>query len=113
MSSATTDRRLGLTGGAAIKVPCKATTTAAITLSAEQTVDGISCITGDRVLVRSQTDNKTNGIYVVDTGTWTRDLDFDGTADAVTGTLVMVLNGSTNANTYWRLATTGTVTFGT
>lgn len=112
MTSSTTDRRLGLTGSAAIKVPCKAATTANITLSGEQTVDGVSCVTGDRVLVKSQTSSINNGIYEVDTGTWTRDLDFDGANDVVTGTIVMVLNGSANQNTYWRVTTTGTITFG-
>lgn len=112
MASSTTDRRLGLTGGAAIKVPCKAATTSNLTLSGEQTVDGVSCTAGDRVLVKNQTSSVDNGIYVCDTGTWTRDLDFDGSADAVTGTLVMVINGSTNSNTYWRVTTTGTITFG-
>lgn len=113
MTSSTTDRRLGLTGSAAIKVPCKAAATANITLSGEQTIDGFSCVTGDRVLVKSQTSSVDNGIYVCDTGTWTRDLDFDGPNDVTTGTIVMVLNGSSNSNTYWRLATTGTITFGT
>lgn len=112
MASTSTDRRLGLTGSAAIKVPCAAATTANTTLSGEQTVDGVSCVTGDRVLVKNQTSSVDNGIYVVDTGTWTRDLDFDGANDVTTGTIVMVLNGSVNANTYWRVTTTGDITFG-
>lgn len=112
MTSVTTDRRLGLTGSAAIKVPCKAATTSNITLSGAQTIDGVSCTTGDRVLVRSQTSSVDNGVYVVDTGTWTRDLDFDGQNDVTTGTIVMVLNGSTNANTYWRVTTASPITFG-
>lgn len=114
MASSTTDRRLGLTGGRAIKEPCKAATTANITLSGEQTVDGVSCVTGDRVLVKSQTSSVDNGVYVCDTGTWTRDLDFDGPNDVTTGTIVMVLNGSANVNTYWRITTTDDpITFGT
>lgn len=112
MTSPTTDRRLGLSGGAAIKVPCRAATTSNITLSGEQTVDGVSCVTGDRVLVKSQTSSVDNGIYVCDSGTWTRDLDFDGPNDVTTGTIVMVLNGSANSNTYWRLTTAGTIAFG-
>lgn len=112
MTSSTTDRRLGLTGGAAIKVPCKAATTASITLSGEQTVDGISCTTGNRVLVKDQTSSVDNGVYVVDTGTWTRDLDFDGSNDVVTGTLVPINSGSSNGKKVFRVTTTGTITFG-
>ena len=112
MSSATTDRRIGLNGGAAFKVPCKAASTANLVLSGEQTVDGVACVTGDRVLVKNQTDQTTNGIWVVSTASWTRDLDFDGNLDAVTGTQVMTLNGSANSNSFWRLATTGAINFG-
>lgn len=112
MTSTTTDRRIGLSGSDAIKTPCSAATTSAITLSGEQTVDGVSCVTGDRVLVKNQASSVDNGIYVCDTGTWTRDLDFDGPLDVTTGTLVSVQSGSANATTYWRLTTTGDITFG-
>ena len=112
MGSTTTDRRIGLNSGAAFKVPCKAASTANLVLSGEQTVDGVACVTGDRVLVKNQTDQTTNGIWVVSTASWTRDLDFDGNLDAVTGTLVMTLNGSANSNSFWRLATTGAINFG-
>lgn len=113
MTTPTTDRRLGLNGGAAIKVPCRAATTANITLSGEQTVDGVACVTGDRVLVKNQTDQTTNGVYDVSTAAWTRSYDYNGNFDVVTGTIVMVISGTTNINTYWRLSTTGTITIGT
>lgn len=113
MSSSTTDRRLGLTGGAAIKAPCKAATTANITLSGEQTIDGVSCVTSDRVLVKNQTTGSENGIYVVDTGAWTRDLDCDGTNDLRSGTLVRVNQGSSNAGGWFQLSTSDPITIGT
>ena len=112
MGSITTDRRIGLNSGAAFKVPCKAASTANLVLSGEQTVDGVACVTGDRVLVKNQTDQTANGIWVVSTASWTRDLDFDGNLDAVTGTQVMTLNGNTNSNSFWRLATIGAINFG-
>lgn len=114
MSSSTTDRRLGLTGGTAFKAPVKAATTANITLSGEQTVDGVSCVTADRVLVKNQTTGSQNGIYVVDTGTWTRDLDFDGSNDVVCGTQVYVVTGgSANGGGTFVVTTSGTITPGT
>lgn len=113
MASSTTDRRLGLTGGTAMKAPCKAATTANITLSGEQTVDGISCVTGDRILVKNQTTGADNGIYVVDTGSWTRDLDFDGSYDVRSGTVVRVNQGSTNGVGIFYISTADPITIGT
>lgn len=69
MSSSSTDRRLGLTGGMAIKTPCICATTANITLSGEQTIDSIAAVTGNRVLVKNQTTTTANGIYCVDPST--------------------------------------------
>src|SRR3990167_988096 len=96
MASSTTDSRLGLTGGTAFKAPCKAASTANLTLSGEQTVDGVACVTDDRVLVKDQTACAENGIYVVDTGAWSRSLDFDGTNDVVQGTQVYVNTGGSS-----------------
>ena len=104
-----TDRTTGLVGNAAFKVPVRAATTANITLSGEQTIDNVACVDGNRVLVKNQTDQTDNGIYVVDTGAWDRAKDFDGVHDVVNGTLVMVIAGTTNINTYWRCTTADTV----
>lgn len=48
-----------------------------ITLSGNQTIDGIGTTVGDRVLVNGQTDLVENGVYVVATGAWTRAADFN------------------------------------
>lgn len=113
MSSSTTDRRLGLTGGTAFKAPVKAATTANVTLSGEQSIDGVSCVTDDRILVKNQTTASQNGIYVVDTGSWTRDLDFDGRNDVVQGTQVYVNTGGTaNGGGTFVVTTSGTITPG-
>jgi hypothetical protein len=105
------DRRLGLFGGAAIKVPSRVATTGNITLDGLQTVDGVALSAGDRVLVRAQTDASENGIYQADTGEWQRALDFNGPRDVVQGTLVLVTGGSSNPNgwTIYELATVNPV----
>lgn len=113
MTSVSTSRRQGLNSSAAIKVPCRAASTVNLVLSGLQTVDAVALAAGDRVLVKNQTTSTENGIYTADTGTWERDLDFDGSYDAVTGTLVMVTAGTTNGNTFWRLSTSAPVVFGT
>ncbi len=60
------------TYGAKPADPVKAATTANITLSGPQTIDGVSCVAGDRVLVWKQTTATQNGIYLVASGAWTR-----------------------------------------
>lgn len=113
MTSTVTDRIDGVSTSTAIKAPVRVATTAAITLSGEQTIDGVACVTGDRVLVKNQATASANGIYDVDTGTWTRATDFDGNRDVLQGTIVMVQNGTTNSNTYWRISTANPITIGT
>lgn len=113
MTSTVTDIRFGVNAGAAIKVPCRAATTAAITLSGEQTVDGVALVTGDRCLVKDQSSGVDNGIYNVDTGSWTRSPDFDGTYDAKTGTFVYITNGSISAGLFYTLSTADPITIGT
>jgi phage-related tail fiber protein len=60
----------------AIKAPVRAATTGSnVTLSALQTVDGVTLAVGDRVLVKDQSDATTNGLYNAATGPWTRTID--------------------------------------
>jgi hypothetical protein len=113
MTSVSTDRRQSVNAGRALKVPCRAATTANIALSGEQTIDGVACVTGDRVLVKNQTSSVNNGIYVVDTGTWSRAVDFDGTYDAGNGTLVEVNSGTVSARLVYVLTTADPITIGT
>lgn len=108
-----TDRRFGVTGDYAIKMPVKALAAANITLYGAQTIDGVAVTTGDRVLVTGQTSAVDNGIYDVDTGTWTRSADFDGPYDVTKGTLVTVTDGTFYSNTGWRLSSSTPITIGT
>lgn len=59
-----------------VKAPCRAVTTANITLSGTQTIDGVALVEGDRVLVKNQTTGYNNGIYDVSSGAWTRSSDY-------------------------------------
>lgn len=107
------DRTTGLVGNAGMKVPVKAATTAAITLSGEQTIDGIACVADDRVLVKDQATGSENGIYVVDTGTWTRAKDCNGVYDLVSGSMVRVNQGTTNGAGLFAVSTSDPITIGT
>jgi hypothetical protein len=66
-----------------------------ITLSGPQTVDGVACVAGDRVLCRWQAPASGNGIYVVAAGAWARAADANTVAAIQKGTKVAVLNGNT------------------
>lgn len=93
-----TDRLQGLNIGTAVKPPCYVASTANLTLSSTQVVDGIAVGSCERVLAKDQTDAKTNGIYVADSAVWTRAKDFDGSRDAIPGTIVYVDRGSVGGN---------------
>lgn len=98
------DRLLGATSTLGCKAPVQAATTAEITLSGEQTVDGVSLTEGDRCLVKDQSDETENGIYEVATSAWSLAKDFDGTGDWRKGTIIPVAAGTANAGTVWRVS---------
>lgn len=97
------DRTEGLVGNTGIKAPCAVATTANITLSAEQSIDGVTT-SASRVLVKNQTDTTENGIYVSDSGDWERADDFDGSRDIMTGTQIFV-SGGTLGSGFWYVST--------
>lgn len=107
MASNISDRVNGFNSSTGIKTPVIAATTANITLSAVQTIDGIAVVADNRVLVKDQTDTTENGIYDVNSGDWSRAPDFDGNRDVVTGTTVFVASGTANGGEYWYVSTAG------
>ena len=82
------------------KASCVAATTVNITLSGTQTIDGVALIAGDRCLVKNQTTQANNGIYVVSASTWTRSTDMDVWAE-VPGAFTFIEQGTTQADTGW------------
>lgn len=86
--------------GLDVKTSVVAATTANITLSAVQTIDGISVIAGERVLVKNQTTTSQNGVYVVAAGAWSRATDMN-TFDKLVSAFLFVEKGTTQADTGW------------
>lgn len=118
MTSTYTNRGGMQLGSGAIKDPCIVTTIAAITLSGEQTIDGVAVTACDRVLVICQggngaTPHVDNGIYYVSTTSWVRSPDFDGAYDAVSGCQVYSFAGNSQASGIWRLQTPDPIAIGT
>jgi len=108
-----TDRRFGVIGETGTKMPVTAASTGNLTLSGEQTVDGVALVTDDRILVKNQTTTSENGIYVVDTGTWQRAADFDGPYDIVKGSMIYVTDGTSNAGAWFVVSTNNPIEVGT
>jgi hypothetical protein len=109
---ATYGQLMALVNGMDWKQSVRAATTASITLSGLQTIDGVTLSAGQRVLVRAQADGSQNGIWLAQSGAWTRP------NDAVQGTLtadaaVFVEEGTTYQDTQWRLTTNDAITVGT
>lgn len=77
------------------KDSCKAATTANITLSGTQTIDGVAVAAGDRVLVKDQSTASQNGIYVCAAGSWSRSSDMATGSDAA-GASFFIEQGSEN-----------------
>ncbi|MEA3013514.1 MAG: hypothetical protein QOD42_2059 [Sphingomonadales bacterium] len=96
----------------AIKEPCLVATSANITLSGLQTIDGVTVAAGDRILVKAQTTASQNGIYTAASGAWSRATDFDVSSEAIGGTQVLVTSGTLNAGSSWRIAGSATITLG-
>ena len=86
--------------GLDVKASCLVATTANITLSATQTVDGVALSVGDRVLVKNQSSAAQNGIYVVSAGAWSRSTDADTWAELVSA-FTFVEKGTTQADSGW------------
>jgi hypothetical protein len=93
-------------------------TTSAITLATDlengDTLDGVVLATGDRVLVKNQTDATENGIYVVaESGAPARSSDADTSAEITASFAVFVEEGTVNTDSGWTLTNNGAVTVGT
>ena len=95
------------------KQSVRTATTANITLSGLQTIDGISVLATERVLVKNQTTGTENGLYNVASGAWSRTTDADQNVEVTAGLTVMVEEGTSQADSQWRLTTDGAVTLGT
>ena len=94
------------------KASVVAGTTANIALTGAQTIDGVSVVATDRVLVKNQTLSENNGIYVAAGGAWTRATDMNTWAQ-VPGAYVFVETGATLADTGWVCTSDAGGTLGT
>lgn len=77
-------------------------------LSGLLTIDGVTLVAGDRVLVANNTTASEGGVYVAASGAWSRSDD-----SLPAGMLVSVLDGTTYGGTLWQLDATDDPDVGT
>lgn len=99
------------------KQSVRAATTVAGTLATSfengDVVDGVTLVTGDRILIKNQASGAANGIYVVAaSGSPTRATDADSSGEVTPGMYVFVEEGTVNADSGWLLTTNRTITLG-
>jgi hypothetical protein len=102
---------LSLVNGLQWKVTVKLATLSSSTLTGYPTIDGVTVVSGDRILVKDQDNPTENGIYIATSTAWIR------AGDAATGTAlvsaaVAVSSGNTNANKAFVQTTAGPITLG-
>jgi hypothetical protein len=94
------------------------TTNVTLTAGAPSTVDGVSLVADDRILVIGQTTISQNGLYDVATvgsgsnGTWVRTSDANQTGEINAGMIVMVTEGTEWGDTSWKLVTDDPIVIG-
>lgn len=99
------------TSGLQPKTACGVATTANVTLSGEQTIDGI-LTAASRILVKDQTAPAENGIYTTGAGAWSRVTDMDAWSE-VPGALAYVSAGTANAGKRYYCTSVAGGTLGT
>jgi hypothetical protein len=95
---------LAIRSGGAL-APCRVVATSSISLSTLQTIDGVTLVADDRVLVAGNDSDRTqNGVWVAASGAWTRPVDFGSGAIFTTGGLVVsILAGTVNAGRQFQI----------
>ena len=83
--------------GLDIKDSVKVATTANITLSGTQTIDGVGVSADERVLVKDQSTASQNGLYLCKASTWERTVDLAAGSNAA-GMFTFVEQGTVNAD---------------
>ena len=104
--------------GLDVKASVRAATTGALSittdLEAGDTVDGVTLVAGDRVLVKDQANGAENGIYVVQaSGAAVRATDADSADEVTPGMFTFVEEGAINADAGWVLTNNGSITLNT
>jgi hypothetical protein len=105
-----------LVAGLRTRAVARLASTANVVIASElengDTIDGVTLVTGDRVLLKNQSTASQNGLYiVVASGAASRDPEFD-TITELAGQLILVSEGSANADDLYLCTTDASATLG-
>jgi len=105
-----------LVTGLRTRVIARVASTANVIIASElengDVIDGVTLVTGNRVLLKNQTTTSQNGLYtVVASGTASRDTEFDIISE-IAGQLILVSEGTTNADLMFLCTTDTSATLG-
>lgn len=106
----------GVASGLDVKDSVRAASTANVTIAAPgTTIDGVTLVAGNRVLLKNQTAPAENGIYVWNGAAvpMTRATDADTSVEVTNGMYCLVTAGTTQAATGWILTTADAIVLGT
>ena len=104
----------GIDWKGSVRVATTANVNLANALENGDVIDGVTLATGNRVLVKNQTNAAQNGIYVVQSsGAAVRSTDADVATEVTASFAVFVEEGTANADSGYVLTTDGAVTIGT
>jgi hypothetical protein len=92
--------------GLSWKAPALTATSANITLSGLQTINGVTVAAGDTVLVKDQTNAAQNGIYIASATAWTYSVGGD-TWNEYIGAIIFITSGSLNGTAWYCTAQPG------
>lgn len=104
----------GLQWKPAVRAATTANGTLATAYANGQSIDGVTLVTGDRILIKDQSTGAENGIYIVQaSGAPVRATDADGAGELTANATVFVSEGTTNGDKAFTCTTNGTITIGT
>ena len=89
--------------------PVETATSSNITLSGLSAVNGYTPIAGDRILVKDQSTQADNGVYVAASGAWSRATDFDSWDEVYTSAVYTKQGNFSGESFITTVASTGTV----
>lgn len=97
-----------------VRVATTTSGTFATSFAPDQTIDGITLTSGNRILLKDQTTASENGIYTVNpSGAPTRSSDANNSEDVTAGMFMFVEEGAINGDKGFVLTTNDTITLGT
>ena len=82
------------------KDPALVVATSNSAISGLLTIDGVTLVANDRVLLVGQTNEVENGLWLANSGSWTRPTDF-ATGEIAGTAYVLITSGDTNTGTSW------------